>query len=106
MFLMPSKSEPCGLSQMMACRYGTVPIVRLTGGLKDSIVDCGEGDVGNGFTFYSYNAGDMLHAVDRAVGLYRDYRDKWDGLVRRGMETDFSWTVSAREYIKFYNELF
>ena len=106
MFLMPSKSEPCGLSQMMACRYGTVPIVRLTGGLKDSIVDCGEGDAGNGFTFYSYNAGDMLHAVDRAVGLYRDYRDKWDGLVRRGMETDFSWTVSAREYIKFYNELF
>lgn len=106
MFLMPSKSEPCGLSQMMACRYGTIPIVRLTGGLKDSITDCGDGDYGNGFTFQSYNAGDMMHAVDRAVGLYNDYRYKWDGLVKRAMETDFSWKNSAREYIKFYNELF
>ncbi len=105
-FLMPSKSEPCGLSQMMACRYGTIPVVRLTGGLKDSITDCGDGDYGNGFTFQTYNAGDMLHAVERAVGLYNDYRDKWDGLVKRAMTTDFSWTNSAREYIKFYNEMF
>lgn len=105
MFLMPSKSEPCGLSQMMACRYGTIPIVRFTGGLKDSIVDCGAGDVGNGFTFLTYNAGDMLHAVDRAVGLYRDYRDKWDTLTERAMQSDFSWTVSAAAYEKFYDEV-
>lgn len=105
-FLMPSKSEPCGLSQMMACRYGTIPVVRLTGGLKDSITDCGDGDYGNGFTFQTYNAGDMLHAVERAVGLYKDYHDKWDGLVQRAMKTDFSWKNSAKEYIKFYNEMF
>lgn len=106
MFLMPSKSEPCGLSQMMACRYGTIPIVRRTGGLKDSIIDCGDGDYGNGFTFCSYDARDMLHAVDRAVGLYRDYRFKWDGLVQRAMTSDFSWVSSAKEYVKFYNEMF
>ncbi|MCI8612591.1 MAG: glycogen synthase GlgA [Clostridia bacterium] len=106
MFLMPSKSEPCGLSQMMACRYGTIPIVRLTGGLRDSITDCGDGDYGNGFTFAQYNAGDMMHALDRAIGLYRDYHDKWEGLVKRAMTTDFSWVSSAREYVKFYNEMF
>lgn len=106
MFLMPSKSEPCGLSQMMACRYGTIPIVRKTGGLKDSIIDCGDGDFGNGFTFQSYNAADMIHAVDRAIGLYRDYRGKWNGLVERAMKSDFSWGSSAREYVKFYNEMF
>ncbi len=106
MFLMPSKSEPCGLSQMMACRYGTIPIVRKTGGLKDSIIDCGDGDYGNGFTFQSYNAGDMIRAVDRAVGLYRDYHDKWKGLMDRAMTSDFSWVCSAKEYVKFYNEMF
>ncbi len=106
MFLMPSKSEPCGLSQMMACRYGTVPIVRATGGLKDSITDCGVGDDGNGFVFDSYDAGDMMKAIDRAVGLYKDYKDKWAGLVLRAITTDFSWDNSAKEYLKFYNELF
>lgn len=106
MFLMPSKSEPCGLSQMMACRYGTIPIVRKTGGLKDSIIDCGDGDEGNGFTFVNYDAGDMLHAIERAIGLYRDYRSKWDGLTERAMKSDFSWKNSAREYVKFFNELF
>ena len=105
MFLMPSKSEPCGLSQMMACRYGTVPIVRLVGGLKDSITDCGTGDSGNGITFLSYDAADMLHAVSRAVGLYTSFRPKWDGLVKRCMQSDFSWKTSAAEYLKFYNEL-
>lgn len=104
-FLMPSKSEPCGLSQMMACRYGTVPVVRLTGGLRDSITDCGDGDTGNGFTFGTYNAGDMLHAIERATGLYRDYHAKWVGLMRRAMTTDFSWKQSAKEYDNFYAEL-
>ncbi len=104
-FLMPSKSEPCGLSQMMACRYGTIPIVRETGGLKDSIIDAYNGDMGNGYKFSRYAADDLLGAVDRAVGLYKDYKTKWSGLVDRAMRTDFSWNVSAVEYIKFYNEL-
>ncbi len=105
MFLMPSKSEPCGLSQMMACRYGTIPIVRETGGLQDSITDAYNGDFGNGYKFSRYAADDLIGAIDRATGLYRDYREKWNGLVDRAMRTDFSWTVSAKEYIKFYNEL-
>ncbi len=105
MFLMPSRSEPCGLSQMMACRYGTVPIVRETGGLKDSITDAYNGDFGNGYKFARYAADDLLGAVDRALGLYRDYADKWQGLTDRAMRTDFSWKNSAMEYIKFYGEI-
>ncbi len=104
-FLMPSKSEPCGLSQMMACRYGTVPVVRETGGLADSIVDCYNGDIGNGFRFSRYAADDMMGAIDRAVGLYTDYKDKWAGLRKRAMTTDFTWRQSAGEYFKFYNEV-
>jgi len=105
MFLMPSVSEPCGLSQMMACRYGTIPIVRETGGLKDSITDAYNGDIGNGYKFGRYAADDLINAVDRATGLYRDYPDKWKGLVDRAMRTDFSWHVSAEEYVKLYKEL-
>ncbi len=105
MFLMPSLSEPCGLSQMMACRYGTIPIVRETGGLQDSITDAYNGDFGNGYKFGRYAADDLVNAVDRAIGLYTEYKDKWNGLVDRAMRTDFSWSSSAKEYIKFYNEL-
>ncbi len=105
LFLMPSKAEPCGLSQMMACRYATVPIVRATGGLRDSIVDCEDGSVGNGFSFGGYNAGELIHAVDRATGLFRDYKEKFTALMERCIKTDFSWSVSAQEYIKFYNEV-
>ncbi len=105
MFLMPSKSEPCGLSQMMASLYGTVAIVRATGGLKDSIIDACDGDSGNGYTFYNYSEWDMLHAISRAVGLYYDYPDKWEGLVRRAMTTDFSWSKSASQYIAFYDSI-
>ena len=104
-FLMPSKSEPCGLSQMMACRYGTVPVVRETGGLADSIIDCYNGDIGNGFRFARYAADDMMAAIDRAVGLYADYKDKWAGLMYRAMTTDFTWEQSAGEYIKFYADV-
>lgn len=104
-FLMPSKSEPCGLSQMMACRYGTVPVVRETGGLADSIVDCYNGDIGNGFRFARYAADDMMAAIDRAVGLYADYKDKWAGLMHRAMTTDFTWGQSAGEYLKFYSDV-
>ena len=105
-FLMPSISEPCGLSQMIALRYGTVPVVRTTGGLKDSIEDCGDGKTGNGFTFSGANAGELKHAVDRAVGLYCVYGDIWKGLRERAAKCDFSWTESAIKYQAFYDEMF
>ena len=104
-FLMPSKSEPCGLSQMMALRYGTIPVVRACGGLRDSVFDCGNGDEGNGFTFDSYDSGSLIHAVDRAVGLCRDYRDKWIALRHRAMKCDYSWLSSAKKYADFYKEI-
>jgi starch synthase len=102
MFLMPSKSEPCGLSQMLALRYGTLPIVRETGGLKDSITDSGDGE-GNGFTFKSYNAHDMLGAIRRSLGAYSD-KKYWASLVERALECDNSWGRSAREYMRLYRE--
>jgi starch synthase len=100
---MPSKSEPCGLSQMVACRYGTLPVVRETGGLKDSIRDCGDGE-GFGFTFKTYNAGDMLYAIDRALGAYANKEDL-KLLRERCMNEDFSWGRSANEYIRLYRSL-
>ena len=103
LFLMPSKSEPCGLSQMIALRYGTVPIVRETGGLRDSITDSGDGQ-GNGFTFKTYNAHDMLGAIRRGLDAYWD-KDNWDVLVDRAMNCDLSWGKSANEYIKMYKEV-
>ena len=102
-FLMPSKSEPCGLSQMVACRYGTVPVVRETGGLKDSITDCGDG-YGIGFTFKTYNANDMLESIRRALGAYANKND-WPILVDRALKADFSWGRSANEYIRLYRAL-
>ena len=103
MFLMPSQSEPCGLAQMIAMRYGAVPIVRETGGLRDSVRDNG-GEDGNGYTFKTYNANDMLDAVKRA---WNDYNDKnaWSELVKRAMECDHSWSASADTYIRTYKEL-
>lgn len=102
-FLMPSKSEPCGLSQMVACRYGTVPVVRETGGLKDSIRDCGD-EGGFGFTFKTYNASDMLGAIDRALGAYAN-TEFFADLRNRCMAEDFSWGRSANEYIRLYRTL-
>lgn len=102
-FLMPSKSEPCGLSQMIALRYGTIPIVRETGGLRDSVFDSGNGE-GNGFTFSSYNAHDMLHTIYRALEGYSN-RDGWQVLCKRAMECDYSWKSAAGEYIKMYKEI-
>ncbi len=102
-FLMPSMSEPCGLAQMVALRYGTIPIVRQTGGLNDTISDSGDGQ-GNGFTFKLYNAHDMENAVWRAVEGYKDKKG-WDILVKRAMACDNSWNVSAGAYIRLYKEL-
>lgn len=103
MFLMPSKSEPCGLSQMVALRYGSIPIVRETGGLRDSVTDSGD-NKGNGFVFSSYNTHDMLHAIRRAVEGYSNQKG-WSILVKRAMESDNSWGKSANEYIKMYKEV-
>lgn len=102
-FLMPSMSEPCGLSQMFAMRYGSVPVVRQTGGLKDSVTDSGDGG-GNGFVFADYNAHDMLHAIRRAVGGYKD-AEGWAILRDRVMRCDFSWGASANKYIRLYKQL-
>lgn len=102
-FLMPSKSEPCGLSQMIALRYGTLPIVRQTGGLNDTISDCGDGK-GNGFTFASYNAHDMLDAIWRALSLYSD-TEKHSLVLKRAMECDNSWGKSASVYINLYKSI-
>ncbi len=103
LFLMPSKSEPCGLSQMVALRYGTIPIVRETGGLRDSVTDSGDGE-GNGFIFSSYNAHEMLHAIHRACEGFKDKKG-WKILTKRAMESDNSWGKSANEYIRMYKEL-
>ncbi|MFU0832834.1 MAG: Glycogen synthase [Oscillospiraceae bacterium] len=102
-FLMPSKSEPCGLAQMIALRYGAIPVVRETGGLKDSVTDSGDGE-GNGFTFQNYDSGDMLQAVQRAIQGYQN-QEGWEVLTRRAMECDFSWGHSANQYIRMYRSL-
>lgn len=103
-FLMPSKSEPCGLSQMIALRYGSIPVVRETGGLKDSISDSGD-NIGNGFTFQTYNPGDMLNTLHRAITAYNEEKEGWKVLTERAMNCDNSWGKSANEYIKLYKNM-
>ena len=104
--LMPSVSEPCGLTQMFAMRYGTVPVVRLTGGLRDSVPPYNpETQEGLGFTFGNINADDMLDAVYRAITVYYNDKDAWSGLMKRGMTHDFSWEKSADEYLAIYNKI-
>ena len=102
-FLMPSKSEPCGLAQMIALRYGTIPIVRKTGGLNDTITDISAPD-GNGFVFDSYNAHEMLETIWRAIGLYND-KKAWNALRDNALQIDNGWNISAGSYIKLYKEL-
>lgn len=107
MFLMPSQFEPCGLSQMIAMRYGTIPIVRETGGLRDTVLSYNEfNGEGNGFTFFNYNAHDMLHTIERAVDYYKNKPDIWTKLQKRGMNGDYSWAHSAEEYLKLYQAMF
>lgn len=106
-FLMPSQFEPCGLSQMIAMRYGTVPLVRETGGLRDTVLSFNEATKeGNGFSFFNYNAHDMLHTIERAVDFYRNKPETWKLLQQRGMSGDYSWTHSAGEYMRLYAKLF
>lgn len=108
-FLMPSLFEPCGLGQLIAMRYGSIPVVRETGGLKDTVRPYFEGPAadagsGNGFTFADYNAHELLFAVKRALEFYRR-RESWQQIVRNAMQTDYSWEHSAGEYVGLYRSL-
>ena len=105
-YLMPSKSEPCGLSQMNAMRYGTVPVVHATGGLKDTVPGVDEnGKGGLGFTFQSYNADDFLHAVKRALAMYHNNRESFRALQYTDMVQDFSWDKPAARYMDLFRQL-
>ncbi len=105
-YLMPSKSEPCGLSQMNAMRYGTVPVVHATGGLRDTVPPADEdGEGGLGFTFQSYNADDFYAAVKRALHLYEQNPDRFHALQRRDMEQDFSWKRPAKRYMELFRQM-
>ena len=105
LFLMPSKFEPCGLSQMIALRYGTIPIVRETGGLNDTVQSYNEftGE-GNGFSFTNFNAHDMLYTIRRALTFYKETQ-VWEKLMKEGMSGDYSWAQSALKYNKVYADL-
>jgi starch synthase len=102
LFLMPSRYEPCGLNQMYSLRYGTLPIVRATGGLEDTVIDVSRPG-GNGFTFRENSPAALVSAVQRALALYRKPND-WKQIQQTGMKIDFSWDASAREYVKVYEE--
>ena len=106
MYLMPSMFEPCGLSQLISLRYGTLPIVRETGGLRDTVLSYNEytGE-GNGFSFLNYNAHDMLHVIERAVSIYHEKKDVWNMLARRAMQGSYGWDESAKKYLALYEEL-
>ena len=106
MFLMPSQFEPCGLSQMISLRYGTLPIVRETGGLRDTVLSYNEATgAGNGFSFFNYNAHDMLYVIRRAVFFYREKPDVWKLLQHRAMTGDYSWAHSAEMYLSLYRDM-
>ena len=105
-YLMPSKSEPCGLSQLIAMHYGTVPVVNATGGLKDTVLpyDHTTGE-GRGYTFQTYNGDDFLGAIDRALGDYYNTPEAWKRLMKTDMEADFSWKLPAQKYMELYCSL-
>ncbi len=105
MFLMPSLFEPCGIGQMLAMRYGTLPIVRETGGLKDTVTPYNQyTSEGNGFSFANYNAHEMLYCIQNAVNVYKN-KEKWQQLVINAMETDSSWKKSAKTYTEVYKDM-
>ena len=107
LYLMPSLFEPCGLSQLIALRYGTLPIVRETGGLKDTIISYNEQTgVGNGFSFANFNAHDFLFTIRRALDFYYNRKPIWNKLFKNAFKANFSWTSSAQKYIKLYEDLY
>ena len=101
-FMMPSLFEPCGLSQMMSLRYGTIPIARITGGLRDTVIGyLSNKEKGNGFTFWGNQVEDLVEVTSKALEVY-DNKEEWNTLVKRAMKQDFSWANSAKEYVKLY----
>ena len=104
MFLMPSRFEPCGLGQMISMRYGALPIARATGGLKDTVAELGP-QKGTGFLFSSYDQKTLTKTIKRAINLYYSDKEVWHQAQLRAMEQDFSWTKSAKKYIKLYNKI-
>lgn len=104
--LMPSRFEPCGLTQLISLRYGTVPVVRETGGLKDTVIPYNEYEgTGTGFSFTNYNADEMLKIINYSKEIYYDHREDWNKMVVRGMKEDFSWDKSAVKYMDLYNKV-
>lgn len=104
-FLMPSKYEPCGLNQMYSLAYGTVPIVRETGGLADTVTKYNDKtEEGTGFVFKKYDSAEMLKEIKRAVKIFTD-KKVWQKIMRNGMKLDFSWDVSAKQYIELYKTM-
>ena len=105
-FLMPSVSEPCGLSQMIAMRFGTIPVVRETGGLKDTVTPYNKFEgTGRGFTFANISASDMVWVLREAVDLYNNDKKAWKGLQKESMTADFSWKSSAQQYLDIYQRI-
>ncbi len=104
MFLMPSRTEPCGLTQLYSLRYGTLPLVRHTGGLADTVIDVAAAD-GNGFTFGPIDLGHFSSVLDRALGLYEHFPAEWKAAMKRGMQADWSWETVAKEYDALYRDI-
>jgi len=104
MFLMPSKFEPCGLGQMISMRYGTLPIVRATGGLKDTVKEI-NAQSGTGFTFTAYNQQALYKTITAAINLYSTDQTVWQRAVKEAMNQNFSWANSAKKYLELYNKL-
>lgn len=106
LFLMPSRFEPCGLGQLFSLRYGTIPIVRSTGGLADTVFDVeNDSKNGNGFTYTEFSSKDMLKTINRALKFYQTKPSEWKELVKRAMNIDNSWDKSAIKYLELYNKL-
>jgi starch synthase len=104
-FLMPSRYEPCGLGQLISFRFGTVPLVRETGGLADTVEDFNpETEKGTGFVFKEYETKTLLKALDRALGVYQNPK-LWLQLMQNGMKSDFSWRASAKKYVELYEKV-
>jgi len=103
-FLMPSRFEPCGLGQIISLRYGTIPVVRATGGLADTVADYNQNEnEGNGFSFNEFSSNEMIKTINRALKIYYKDQDSWSKLVRRALAQDFSWNKSAQKYSVLYH---
>jgi starch synthase len=105
MLLMPSRVEPCGLHQFYAMRYGSVPLVRYCGGLRDSVRPFGESEIATGFRFFAYEPPELIRTVDQAISIWQHQPETWRSLIENGMEADFSWNETAGQYIELYRRL-